>query len=298
MTLQSLTYFIAAAESGSFTKAAQHCFVSQPALSRAIADLEEELGYPLFVRGKTLLLTPSGRACLDEARQIVRLCDGMREKAQHAALGTKKMTVGYIVLGHYNVFRRFISHAQLSQQFPQIEFDTVYMDLPKLEECMQDGSIDLAVLSEACTQNLLHRRCITLSQGGDAIIVSRHHRLFERESVHIAELKDEDLILYDPQELYLANRAYTQACVDAGFSPRIVGHGRKMGDIVAQVTLKRAIGFTSLAFRYLEESDVRVIPLCERIKGFDIVLVGMETYMNQEKRYLFDLLCETPPLQL
>ena len=52
MTLQGLRYFVAAAEYGSFTKAAQKCFVSQPALSRGIADLEQEMGRPLFRREK------------------------------------------------------------------------------------------------------------------------------------------------------------------------------------------------------------------------------------------------------
>lgn len=52
MTLQRLRYFIAAAQQRNFTRAAEQCFISQPALSRAIAELEEEMGCVLFIRGK------------------------------------------------------------------------------------------------------------------------------------------------------------------------------------------------------------------------------------------------------
>ena len=80
MTLQILEYFIAVAQHRNFTKAAQACHVSQPALSRAIRGLEEELGCPLLIRsGRTATLTPEGEVCLAEVKQVLQQCAGLKQ---------------------------------------------------------------------------------------------------------------------------------------------------------------------------------------------------------------------------
>ena len=72
MTLVQLRHLIALAESGSFSRAAERTHLTQPALSRSIRALEDELGVPLFDRiGRRAELTPMGRETLERARQLV-----------------------------------------------------------------------------------------------------------------------------------------------------------------------------------------------------------------------------------
>ena len=300
MTLQTLNYFIAAAETGSFTKAAAQCFVSQPALSRAVAELEAEIGLPLFVRGgKSLTLTAAGVACLDEARRLQVQAAGLVGRVREAAKGIRRLTVGYIVLGHLNVFRRFIDEAaELAVHFPTVTFDTVYADMPDIKKRLLDGRLNLAVLPESCTSDLPDHERVAIGCGGTAIIVSRGHRLFERGSVLFSDLQGEDFILYDPQELPLVNRTYVGACVRAGFQPSVVGYGRKMGDIVAQVTARKAVAFGSTAFRYVEAPDVRVIPIAERMEGDGLVLVALRQGQPQTVCELMAYLKTVAPLML
>ena len=277
MTLQTLSYFVAAAESGNFTKAAAQCFISQPALSRAVAELEAEIGLPLFVRGgKMLTLTAAGTACLEEARRLLIQAEGMVGRVREAARGIRRLAVGYIVLGHLNVFRRYVDEAaQLADRFPEITFDTVYADMPDLKARLLDGRLNLAVLPESCAGDLPEHDRAVIGSGGAAVIVPRGHRLFGRSAVRIADLRGEDFVLYDPHELPLVNRAYVSACVQAGFQPSVVSYGRKMGDLVAQVAGRNAVAFGSTAFRYIEAPDIRVIPISERVEGTDIVLVAL-----------------------
>ncbi|MGL5094233.1 MAG: LysR family transcriptional regulator, partial [Planctomycetia bacterium] len=76
MELQQLRYFLKVAEVENFTRAADVLAVSQPALSRAVASLEAELGRPLFERqGRRLALTDAGRLFLMRTKQIVSLVD-------------------------------------------------------------------------------------------------------------------------------------------------------------------------------------------------------------------------------
>ncbi|MDE1929623.1 MAG: LysR family transcriptional regulator, partial [Burkholderiales bacterium] len=72
MTLVQLRHLIALADTGSFSKAAQRMFVTQPALSRSVRALEDELKGPLFDRnGRRVELTPQGRSTRERARALV-----------------------------------------------------------------------------------------------------------------------------------------------------------------------------------------------------------------------------------
>lgn len=95
MTLQQLRHLIAMAESGSFSKAAAEVFLTQPALSRSIRALEDELGQPLLDRiGRRVELTPFGREALDRARQIVLDAEELQQRGRAA---------GGAVTGHLRI---------------------------------------------------------------------------------------------------------------------------------------------------------------------------------------------------
>src|SRR6202012_5903451 len=82
-TLRQLSYFIAAAESGSITLASRRANISQPAISTAISHIERELDVQLFLRhhAQGLSLTPAGRALLREAKQLLKQAEGLYSAA-------------------------------------------------------------------------------------------------------------------------------------------------------------------------------------------------------------------------
>jgi DNA-binding transcriptional LysR family regulator len=78
MSLTQLRYFVAVAETGSVTRAARRCFVSQPPLSRQLKALEDELSVKLFDRTATgMRLSSAGERLLGQARQVLTLVDAM-----------------------------------------------------------------------------------------------------------------------------------------------------------------------------------------------------------------------------
>ena len=85
MRLEQLEYFVAAAEAGSISGAAQRLKVSQPAVSAALRSLEEELGGRLFSRGNQgISLTLLGRLTCDDARKMLKLARGMLARGRNA----------------------------------------------------------------------------------------------------------------------------------------------------------------------------------------------------------------------
>src|SRR5579863_10479624 len=97
MELRHLRYFRAVAEALSFTKAAKQLRIAQPALSRQVQDLEEEIGVDLLKRGpRGVTLTAEGKLFLDEARELLKRADESVEKVRALARGESgELHVGY-----------------------------------------------------------------------------------------------------------------------------------------------------------------------------------------------------------
>jgi len=95
MELRRLRYFVAVAESGSISKAAQKIFLTQPALSRQIKALEDEIGLLLFERqAHSVRLTPAGEALLEEARKLLRHAEEALERVRACGQGVR-LRIGY-----------------------------------------------------------------------------------------------------------------------------------------------------------------------------------------------------------
>ena len=99
MELRHLRYFVAIAEEGSFTQAAEkRLHTAQPSLSRQIRDLETELGVTLLIRGaRGIELTPAGKVFLDHARMVFLQVEAATEAARRAAVPPKtSFTIGFL----------------------------------------------------------------------------------------------------------------------------------------------------------------------------------------------------------
>src|SRR5882757_10270571 len=95
MELRHLRYFAAVAAHGSFSRAAHNLHLTQPALSRQVKDLEEELGVPLFARGKnTVTLTEAGELFYEEARDLLARADQAIQRVRGEARN-EILRVGY-----------------------------------------------------------------------------------------------------------------------------------------------------------------------------------------------------------
>src|SRR2546421_7982233 len=96
MELRHLRYFVAVAQQENVSRAALKLHVSQPALSRQVRDLEEELGFPLLERSaKSVRLTAAGRAFLTEARAVLQRAEEGIKTARAIAHGGVQLHVGY-----------------------------------------------------------------------------------------------------------------------------------------------------------------------------------------------------------
>jgi len=147
MELRHLRYFIAVAEAGSLTVAAQQTLhTSQPSLSRQIRDLEEEVGTQLLRRrARGIDLTPAGRAFLEHARSVLAQVETATEAARRVAHPTKpRFSMGFLT-GHESTWMPEALRI-LRDELPNIDVIISSQYSPPLADALLKGTVDAAFL--------------------------------------------------------------------------------------------------------------------------------------------------------
>jgi len=155
MELRSLNYFVRIAELGSITRAASHLRLAQPALTRHVQRLEEELGVALFTRAnRGVRLTEAGEKLLESAsrilRDVERTGDEIRAQDAHPS--------GRIILGITPTLCPILVpelFARMRQDFPRVELKVMHAGMVRLEAFLIDGRVDVALLSELSRSRLI-----------------------------------------------------------------------------------------------------------------------------------------------
>ena len=147
MTLQQLTYFLAAAERGSFSAAAESLFMAQPSLSEQIRRLEAELGVPLFVRvGRGLRLTEAGRLFRPHAERTVEAAREAAGSVQEVrdvtggtvAFGTFGSAHHYLLVGLIQDFRR---------QHPNVRVRATGQNSAEVADAVREGDLEAGLIA-------------------------------------------------------------------------------------------------------------------------------------------------------
>src|ERR1700733_14164589 len=154
MELRLLRYFIRAAELLNFTKAATSLYVSQPALSKQIQQLEQELGAELFVRrARSVGLTQSGEAFLAYARKAVRdLEEGTEEVS-----GNQGVLRGSLSIAAFSLFTSEVlldSVTLFKERFPDVRVNLRSGVSDEIESAVANGGVDLGFASAPRNQDL------------------------------------------------------------------------------------------------------------------------------------------------
>jgi LysR family hca operon transcriptional activator len=191
--LRHLRYFIAVAETGSMTVAAeQRLHTAQPSLSRQIRDLEAELGVTLLIRGaRGVELTPAGKVFLDHARMVFLQVEAATEAARRAAEPAKaSFTIGF--LSGYEVDWLPAVMSILRDELPDIEVVISSQESPNLAAALVRGKIDVAFLRpERQASGLAYK---LLRKDPLIVVMPAAHRLADQDSVSPEEIVGETLI--------------------------------------------------------------------------------------------------------
>ena len=193
MELRHLRYFIAVAETGSLTVAAERrLYTSQPSLSRQIRDLEEEVGAELFSRSaRGVELTAAGKAFLDHARLALSQVDAATEAARRASQPTKQVfALGFLTGQEMTWLPRAMQ--VLRDELPKIDVTVSSLYSPDLADAVARGKLDLAFLRAEPGFDLDYR---VVSREKLIVLMPSDHPLTERTSIRPEDFKGQPFIL-------------------------------------------------------------------------------------------------------
>jgi DNA-binding transcriptional LysR family regulator len=194
--LHHLRYFVAVAEEGHITRAAQRLRIAQPSLSAQIRNLERQVGTPLFFRHpRGVELTASGQAFLAEARAAVAAADAAVEAARRAAQPTH-LRVGFIVGTQVQVTSTVL-YAFRSRR-PEVTLELAEHSFADPSAGLNAGEVDAAfVMPPIAHQGL---RFETVWSAPRVVVLPSAHPLAGRASLAVAELFEEPWIVAETDD--------------------------------------------------------------------------------------------------
>ena len=215
--LSQLDYFRAVGQFQHVTKAAQHLGISQPALSRAIAALEADIGIPLFEhRRRSVRLTENGEVFL---RYIVRafavIEDGFEALSDLDEPGHGKIRIGFLRTLGYGFIPQLIRLFRM--RYPDVQISLLQNNSSGLEDSLKNGHLDLIFVTQLADDST----CVSEKLASQEIhlIVPTNHRYANRNSVTLNEIKDEAFICF--KKGHALRDTFNRIFESAGFNPKI-----------------------------------------------------------------------------
>lgn len=239
MELTQLKYFQAAAEECNFTRASRRLNISQPALSKAIGNLEDELQVKLFVRdGNKISLSPYGQSFLEEVNTaILHLDAGVRNTRIQAGLD-----YGHIAIAFSGAITLTKPIEYFLIEHPNVYFHELPTSTLQMEDLLLNGTIDFGITYDPIDNPKIVWRPIY--QDRMSVLLPPNHRLSHRKSIRLEELDGERVLQGDNFGKLSFVRDFYYGSV---FSPKIVYEGTDKAMVGRLVSAGVGIAFAPLS---------------------------------------------------
>jgi DNA-binding transcriptional LysR family regulator len=259
MELHQLEMFVAVVEEGSVQRAAKRVFRTQPAVSVTVRKLELQIGAPVFDRSNRNLptLTPTGKLLYEYAKRLLALRDetftALKELSD-VRRGTLRIGANESISFH--LLPRFVQ--AFLQKHSRVRIVFSYQNSEKLLQELKDRKLDLALLAYATDDPEVETRLLMRDEL--VLITSPQHVLAGRASVHIKELKDEQVIAEDHagwREMVVNSFAQHATPLDIRIESATIEMIKKM------VAAGLGVGFVPLLCvrSEVERGELRVVPV-------------------------------------
>lgn len=252
MDLDQLRYFLRVAELGNFTRAAEELRLSQPALSRSIQRLEEELGQPVFERRtRSVVLTDAGTLLEARAQQVLSIIDDAKAEICDDGVSGQIRVAAIPTIAPYflpDLLRQF------SEEYPKATLIVQEDTTDNLLRRCKQGEIDVAILAlpiaakyldieELCEEELL-------------LVLPPGHPLAEKKRIRVEDVEPYAFVLLDEAHCLAEN--ITTFCRQRSFHPVAVERTSQLAMVQELVSLGHGVSMIPAMARRLDQTDRRV----------------------------------------
>ncbi len=270
MDVRALRTFVEVARKQGFTRASESLHVTQPAVSKMVRALEEELGAPLLLRERRrVTLTDAGRLVLERAQGILDAVRGIEEEVvELAALRRGRLRIGMPPIVGVAFFPPLL--AEFHTAHPGIvlelrEEGSHHIEALVLERELDVGAVVLPTDEKAFgTMPFVHDEL--------RAVLHPTHALARRRTLTLRELEGTPFVLYRPE--FALHGHILEACRRAGFTPHVASESSHWDFIVAMVAANIGVALLPQTIcRQLDPRQVRSIPMTEPVIPWDVALI-------------------------
>lgn len=291
LELRQLRLFIEVAKHKSITKAAENMHISQPALSKSLMALEDELGMKLIIRtNKTSDLTDAGKVVLEYALRMTVLVDEMKTTLiDMTNLSRGQINIGLPPFIGSLFFPRVM--AKFHHAFPNIELNITEYGGARVVKSVEEGEFELGVAVLPIDEQQFSVYPIVEEEM--RLVVYKDHHLSDREEVELKELRDEEFIFY--HEEFALNQIMRNHFIAVGFEPKILFKSSQW-DLMTEMVAAN-LGITILPQSICNRafnSDLKVIKLQDNIMWKLAVITKKDRYISNAGRTFIDFILKEP----
>ncbi len=279
MTLNELRFVVALAKARNFRKAAEVCFVSQPALSLAVKKLEDELGVLLFERNRNdVTMTVIGELVVEQATRAIEEANRVKEIARQGnnqLVGALKLGVIYSI-GPYLLPEIIPYLRQSAPEMPLIVEENLTINL---ETQLRNGVIDVAII--ALPFDIPGIKTLPLYEEEFVVVVPISHDWAKRDSINPEELADEKILLLNSGHCF--SNQVMQACPRLSRNGEIL-QGNSLDTIRNMVASN--LGLTvlpaSATIERYQNPLIKVVPFTKPAPKRQIALAWRKSYGREK----------------
>jgi DNA-binding transcriptional LysR family regulator len=266
--LRHFSYFLAVADERHFGKAAKRLGMSQPPLSQQIQVLEKSLGVRLFERSRQgVQLSREGAAILAPVHRFMEHAQRLQQAVTDARQGrTDIVTVGAINSAMFDIMPRLMRTAK--HIYPQLSLSVMEARSAEALSAVQSGEIDIAFARFDDRIASLEVRPILYDHL--VLVLPVDHPSTQRSRIGLAELADENFVLFPRRSSPSFFDQITSACRDAGFSPHVLYEIHSVVSQIAYVGCGVGVGMVPSRAMRFGGGDVVFRPLVETINVVSI----------------------------
>ena len=288
MELRQLRYFATVARELNFTRAAAKLHVAQPALSRQVKQLEDELGVALLIRNnRNVALTARGQTFLAEAESILEQSERAMQRARGAQ--PQSLNVGYV----WGLFHSTVPLAlqKFRKLEPSVAVNLFDMSAAEQGRALAAGRIDAGFIGLAFEAEAARLEKQRVGSTQFIIALPQNHPLARTRKLKLDALQNDVFLLISDEHFPGASQVMLHACAEAGFKPRTLQVAERGHTILSLVAAGCGVALLPEPLSALPHHDVIFRPPAKPITA-DLFLAFRSKFDGPVKRSLLRALSE------
>lgn len=288
MELRHLRYFDAVADELNFTRASERLHIAQPPLSQQIRQLEEEIGVTLLDRAeRPMRLTDAGREFHKRTKEILELATESINVARRIGRGvTGRLEIGFAGSAMFTVMSDVIR--EFRTQAPDVELSMHEMLAAEIAESLRKRTIDLG-FSRPPLEDTPELKQRLLIEEPFMLAVPSGHPLADKETIELADLRTEPMIMYPRYPLPSLTDLFERACEREGFEPRIVQLASQMQTAIGFVVAGIGSTLVAASVRQQQREGVEFIHITNTSFTYPLTLVWRNERVSVLQQKFLDI---------